>query len=111
MSRDEADAIAVTMRALGTGSRVRLLWALLEHERTVEQLEAATGLAQSLVSHQLRILRDQRLVAVRRDGRHHVYRLATHHLPDLLAAIRHHHEHGDQQPVDVTTALPDATTG
>lgn len=93
LSHDDADELAIAMRAFGTGSRIRLLWALLDGERTVEQLMAATELSQTLVSQQLRVLRDLRFVAIRRDGRHHHYRLYSHHLPALLAAIRHHQEH------------------
>ncbi|MBJ7518476.1 MAG: helix-turn-helix transcriptional regulator [Solirubrobacteraceae bacterium] len=93
LAHDDADALANAMRAFGTGSRIRLLWALLEGERTVEQLAEATQLSQTLASQQLRVLRDLRFVAVRRDGRHHHYRLYSHHLPALLAAIRHHQEH------------------
>jgi hypothetical protein len=40
-------------------------------------------------------------VKVRRDGRHAFYSLYDHHLPDLLAAMRHHYEHveaGDESP-------------
>lgn len=89
----EAEALAQSMRAFGAGSRLRLLWALLEGERTVEELSELTGLAQSAASHQLRLLRQGRLVAVRRDGRHAYYRLHDHHVAELLGALRHHHEH------------------
>ncbi|HEY6759324.1 MAG TPA: metalloregulator ArsR/SmtB family transcription factor [Baekduia sp.] len=93
LGADEAETLAEALRAFGSASRLRLLWALLDGERTVEQLAAAVAMEQSAVSHQLRLLRQQRLVAVRRDGRHAHYRLFDHHLPDLLAALRHHHEH------------------
>lgn len=81
------------MRTFGTASRLRLLWAMLEAERTVEELTSATGLAPSAASQQLRILRQAGLVAVRRAGRHAYYRLHDDHVADLLAAIRSHHEH------------------
>ena len=81
------------MRAFGAGSRLRLLWAMLPGERTVEELVGLTGLAPSAASQQLRLLRQGRLVAVRRAGRHAYYRLHDHHVAELLAAIRHHHEH------------------
>jgi DNA-binding transcriptional ArsR family regulator len=93
LPRDEAELLAEAMRAFGSASRLQLLWALLEHEHTVEELVAAVDLEQSAVSHQLRLLRQQRLVSVRRDGRRAYYRLHDHHLPDLLSAMRHHHEH------------------
>jgi ArsR family transcriptional regulator, nickel/cobalt-responsive transcriptional repressor len=102
LSLGEADALAEAMRAFGAGSRLRLLWAMFDGERTVEQLSAATGLEHSATSHQLRLLRHARLVTVRRTGRHAWYRLHNHHVADLLAAIRHHHEHVyPPDPVDV----------
>ncbi len=89
----EAEELAEAMRAFGAASRLRLLWAMLDGERRVEELAVAAGLTQSATSHQLRLLRQGRLVAVRRAGQHAYYRLHDHHVADLLAAIRHHHEH------------------
>ncbi len=93
LGADEAEGLADAMRAFGSASRLRLLWALTDGEQTVEGLSAAVDMEQSAVSHQLQILRRQRLVAVRREGRHGHYRLFDHHLPELLAALRHHYEH------------------
>lgn len=101
LSVDEAEALAGSMRAFGAGSRLRLLWALLPGERTVDELAEATGLGQSATSHQLRLLRQGRLVAVRRDGRHAHYRLHDHHVGELLHALRHHHEHVSPQAAGV----------
>ena len=81
------------MQAFGTASRVLLLYALLEHELTVEELSRATGITPSSASHQLRILRLSNLVVARREGRYVHYRLHDHHVADLLVAIRHHGEH------------------
>ena len=89
----EAESLAEAMRTFGAASRLRLLWAMLERERTVEELVAVTGLASSAASQQLRILRQARLVTVRRQGRHAYYRLHDDHVADLLAAIRSHYEH------------------
>ena len=93
LGRDEAEQIAEAMRAFGSATRLQVLWSLLDGERTVEELVAAVGMEQSAVSHQLRLLRGQRLVAVRREGRRAYYRLHDHHLPELLLAMRHHQEH------------------
>ena len=90
---DEAEALADAMRAFGTASRVRLLWAMLGGERTVEELAQAIDVSQSTTSHQLQLLRKGRLVAVRRSGRRAYYRLHDHHVAEMLAAIRHHYEH------------------
>lgn len=93
LDHDEAEALAESMRAFATGSRLQLLWAMLDGEHTVDELAERTGLSPSSTSHQLRLLRQGKLVSVRRNGRNAHYRLHDHHMVDLLAAIRHHHEH------------------
>lgn len=89
----ESEQLAEALRAFGAASRLKLLFALLDGERSVEELGAATGLTENLCSQQLRVLRQARLVAVRRAGRRAFYRLHDHHVPGLLAALRHHQEH------------------
>jgi DNA-binding transcriptional ArsR family regulator len=89
----EAEELAETLKALASPGRLRLLVELLEGERKVEQLARAAALSPSATSHHLRILRALRLVRVRRVGRHAFYALHDHHIADLLAAARHHHEH------------------
>ena len=89
----EADDVTEILKALASPSRLRMLAALLDGERTVEQLAAAVDLSASATSHNLRILRSLRLVRARRAGRHTFYALHDHHIADLLAAVRHHHEH------------------
>src|SRR5215210_483567 len=104
LALDEADSLAEAMRAFGAGSRLRLLWAMLGGERTVEELAGLTGLGQSAASHQLRLLRQGRLVSVRRSGRHAYYRLHDHHVADLLHAIRYQHEHVEAPDVRPASA-------
>ena len=89
----EAGELAETLKALASPGRLRVLTALLTRDRTVEQLAAEAELSVSATSHHLRLLRTLRLVRSRRDGRHVRYALHDHHIADLLAAIRHHHEH------------------
>jgi DNA-binding transcriptional ArsR family regulator len=107
LSAVEAETLAEAMRAFGTASRLRLLWAMRDEERTVEELVAATGMSSSAASQQLRLLRQARLVAVRRAGRHAFYRLHDHHVSDLLTAIRSHHDHAHvpQQPTPADLGL------
>ena len=93
LSASEAEELADKLKALSSGSRLRVLLALLEGEKTVDQLAAASDLGHSATSHHLRLLRALRLVRVRREGRHAYYELHDHHVADLLAAVRHHHEH------------------
>ena len=89
----EAEELAETLKALASPGRLRVLTHLLAGERTVEQLAGAAGLSVSATSHHLRLLRALRLVRARRSGRNVFYTLYDHHVADLLAAVRHHHEH------------------
>ena len=114
LSGVEAESLAEAMRAFGTASRLRLLWAMRENERTVEELATKTGISSSATSHQLRLLRQARLVAVRRAGRHAFYRLYDHHVADLLTAIRSHHDHThlprQPRPADLGRVQAQTTT-
>jgi DNA-binding transcriptional ArsR family regulator len=93
LGAEEAGELTETLKALGSPGRLRLLTELISGERTVEQLAAAAELSVSATSHHLRLLRALRLVRARRDGRHVAYALHDHHVSDLIAAVRHHHEH------------------
>jgi DNA-binding transcriptional ArsR family regulator len=93
LGADEADQLTETLKALASPGRLRLLTELIAGERTVEQLAAAAKLSVSATSHHLRLLRALRLVRARRDGRHVSYALHDHHVSELIAAVRHHHEH------------------
>src|SRR5829696_5023597 len=90
---EDALALAERMAMFATASRLRILYALLPGERSVEELADAAGLPANTVSQQLRMLRSTRLVRVRRDGRRAIYALHDSHVADLLVAVRHHAEH------------------
>jgi DNA-binding transcriptional ArsR family regulator len=93
LPRREAELLAESIAAFSTGSRLRLLWSMLQGERTVEELAAENEMSQPATSQQLGVLRKAHLVRVRRDGRRAFYALHDHHVPELLAAMRHHFEH------------------
>ncbi len=64
----QVDRLAETFRALGDPTRVRILDALSRDELCVCDVATLVGLSESAVSHQLRLLRNLRLVRARRDG-------------------------------------------
>ena len=113
LGEDEAAELADLMTAFATASRLRILYALLGVERTVDEVGLTAGLGPSVVSQQLRVLRLFRLVVGRRDGRHVRYRLVDDHVADLLAAIRHHGEHVAEGPAAAAAGPPrtDDVTG
>jgi DNA-binding transcriptional ArsR family regulator len=76
--------LAETFKALSDPTRVRIVSLLGEAELCVCDLAAALGMSQSAVSHQLRTLRDLRLVRWRREGRQIFYTLDDEHVADLF---------------------------
>ena len=88
-----AAAVADTMQALATPSRVRILGRLRAGAASVNELADAVGMDPSAVSHQLRILRHLRFVVGRRDGRRVVYDLHDDHVAHLLDEAISHVEH------------------
>jgi ArsR family transcriptional regulator, lead/cadmium/zinc/bismuth-responsive transcriptional repressor len=79
---------------LADPGRLRLLLALREaDERTVSELVSQTGMAQSAVSHALRLLRAYRVVSVRREGRHAYYAISDDHVRMLVDATLSHFQH------------------
>jgi DNA-binding transcriptional ArsR family regulator len=90
LSEGIAESVADAMFALSTPSRVQILGCLLAGQRSVSELTETLGMEQSAVSHQLRVLRDHRLVRVERDGRSRIYALYDADVVSLLeAALRH----------------------
>jgi ArsR family transcriptional regulator, nickel/cobalt-responsive transcriptional repressor len=87
-----AEALADTMFALSTPSRVQILFCLLEQPHDVSQLTEAIGMEQSAISHQLRVLRELALVRVDRDGSRRVYGLFDDHVAALLREGARHVE-------------------
>jgi DNA-binding transcriptional ArsR family regulator len=88
-----AEAVARTLQALATPSRLRILTHLRQGPSAVGDLAAAIGMEQSAVSHQLRLLRDLDLVSRTRAGRSTVYALFDHHVAMLLDEAVFHVEH------------------
>ena len=82
------------LKTVGDLTRMRLLYALLqEGQLSVTDLQEALGMSQSAVSHQLRVLRDARLVRFERAGKAVHYSLADDHVRDLLLVVLEHTRH------------------
>ena len=86
--------LAELFKALSDPTRVRILSALGDTEVCVSDLVAALGMGQSAISHQLRYLREMRLVATRRDGKHVFYRLDDDHVRGLFTQGLEHVTYG-----------------
>jgi DNA-binding transcriptional ArsR family regulator len=71
-------------KSLSDPTRVRILTTLAIKERSVNDLAAELRISQSALSHQLRVLRGQRLVTYRREGKNSMYRLENPHIMELV---------------------------
>ena len=90
LDAEVAERVAVTMQALASPSRVRLLACLAASPCSVGDLVTAVELEQSAVSHHLRTLRELGVVVGRRRGRRVIYALHDNHIRTLLEeAVRH----------------------
>jgi DNA-binding transcriptional ArsR family regulator len=83
-----AEALARYFRVLGDPTRLRIVEALLEGERSVSELVALVGAPQGRVSNHLACLRWCRVAEAERRGRRVVYRIADPRLGDLIAVAR-----------------------
>jgi len=88
-----ATHLAHTFKALSDPTRVRIISALSHDELCVHELAACLGMSQSAISHQLRTLREMRLVRFRKEGRHVYYALDDEHIHDLFRQGLEHVRH------------------
>ncbi|MBP5448449.1 MAG: winged helix-turn-helix transcriptional regulator [Treponema sp.] len=71
-------------KIFGDSTRIKILFTLLEGERSVNEIAAALNMTQSAISHQLRILKTSRLIKAERDGKLSIYSLADTHVASIL---------------------------
>lgn len=91
------DDAAGLFRALGDPARLRLVCRLAQAEACVSELAAELDEGLSTVSQRLRLLRAERVVTRRREGKHVFYALADHH---VLTVIRDALDHvGEDDPL------------
>lgn len=93
LTSEEITGLSEIFKALGDPTRLRILQALSQEELCVCDLSAVLEMTQSAVSHQLRALRNLRLVKYRKEGKMVFYSLDDEHIINLfaqgLAHIRH----------------------
>lgn len=93
-------AVVETFQALADPTRARILYALSRRPLCVRDLAILVGVSESAVSHQLRLLRDRRLVKAKRSGTVITYAVDDHHVAALLREAEYHVDH-------VRQSLPD----
>ena len=87
--------LADFFKVLGDRTRVRILMALDMSELCVCDLAEVLSMTKSAVSHQLRALRQSRLVRYRREGKNVFYTLDDEHVREIMETALHHLRHGE----------------
>lgn len=84
--------LAELFKVFGDSTRIRILFVLFEAEVCVCDLAKVLNMTQSAISHQLRILKANKLVNSRREGKSVFYSLADGHVRTIIAQGRKHIE-------------------
>ncbi len=90
VTTEKAQQMAQFFGAMADPHRLKLLSALFKAELCVCDLAAVVKMSESAVSHQLRLLRNLRLVKHRREGRNVYYSLADAHIGNLYREVAEH---------------------
>ena len=102
--------LADLFRVFGDSTRIKILYALHDDELCVQDIANAVQLSQSAVSHQLRVLKDSKLVRFRRDGKTIYYALDDDHVRSILSMGMDHIEEGCPENA-VSSAAPGGGAG
>lgn len=86
--------LAELFKVFGDSTRIRILFVLFEAEVCVCDLAHVLNMTQSAISHQLKILKQNKLVKSRREGKSIFYSLADDHVRTMIAQGREHIEEG-----------------
>ncbi len=84
--------LAELFRVFGDSTRIKIMYTLFESELCVSDIAEALNMTQSAVSHQLRVLKANKLVKFRRAGKTMIYSLDDDHVRSILALGMDHVE-------------------
>ncbi len=84
--------LAELFKVFGDTTRIRILYALFESELCVNDMAQLLGLSQTAVSHQLRVLKNNKLVKFRKEGKIIFYSLSDDHVKSLIETGMEHVE-------------------
>lgn len=83
-TEEELYDLAELFKVFGDSTRIRILFQLFDNEVSVGDLADALNMNQSAVSHQLKVLKQAKLVNARRDGKSIYYSLADEHVHTII---------------------------
>ena len=77
--------VAELFKNFADSTRIRILYCLIEKERNVNEIAELLNMNQSAISHQLRILKNSKLIKNRREGKTIYYSLADDHVYNIIS--------------------------
>lgn len=89
-SEETLKELADFYKVFGDATRVKILFVLLQAEMCVCDLAETLGMTQSAISHQLRVLKQMKLVKNRREGKTVYYSLADDHIQNIISQGMEH---------------------
>ncbi|MCD7826289.1 MAG: metalloregulator ArsR/SmtB family transcription factor [Clostridiaceae bacterium] len=84
--------LADLFKVFGDSTRIKILYVLYENEMCVYDIANLLNMTQSAISHQLRVLKQNRLVKYRKEGKTALYTLADEHVFTILSQGMEHIE-------------------
>ncbi|WP_281677432.1 ArsR/SmtB family transcription factor [Eggerthia catenaformis] len=89
---EEITDLADLFKIFGDSTRLKILYVLMKKEKNVTEITEDLNMTQSAVSHSLRILKTNKLVSARREGKAVYYSLADDHVKTIIAMGKEHIE-------------------
>ena len=89
---DTTNKISEVFKLFGDNTRIRLLWTLFDQELCVLDICEKLNMSQSAISHQLKNLKQGKLVKARRDGKNTFYSLDDDHVKRIIEQVLIHVE-------------------
>lgn len=89
---DELLDLAELFKVFGDTTRIKILYVLFESEMCVCDIAEVLGMSQSAVSHQLRLIKQAKLIKNRREGKTVYYSLADNHVTTIIGMAKEHLE-------------------
>lgn len=89
---DTTNRLAEMFKVFGDNTRIRILWALFDKELCVYDIAETLGMSQSAISHQLKTLKQARLIKARRDGKNAFYSIDDDHVKKIIEQMLIHVE-------------------
>lgn len=84
ISDEQSQDTAALFKVLGDGTRIKILYYLIQEPLCVCDLSALVGTSQSAISHQLRVLRNLQIVQGRKEGKQVIYSICNAHIQKVL---------------------------